>query len=599
MNTKLFCSVVILFLVLFTFSCKKEEIKVKSDSDKIGSDFLESAILLKYPESSDNTINSLVKPYIKLKYPITLNEHFANSFLVNSVRTKIILESIVSKNKRDTIKPEYYNSKDSLVICGVDLWYDGSHEFDLNFKSYTQSSDSYDWVENDTKTVNIKYNTKLLEKDIVANVWPTNNSKGISVEAKPVINFNYPVNKQIIINNVKMTIKVDNVKFLCKDEEIKFETRYSQDNTKLEFVALENMENENFYTVKYDLVYEVEGTDEGYRFNENKTISFATLDPKGLTSDYIEYSYPIKRQYHFLSEEYPKGYIKFKKYPENLNTTNINDNTIVAEFSNIDGATLTKSVTISNDSLYWEYDIPSEWLENEKVYKLTFKQVFSSSNKTDIIEYFFRTSMFNTFKDKINSGSNRRWRNPFFDLTIGNCTFMSVSDLGASFESEEALDFFESRNGWNGITQYATGLIRIENNCFENNEWYEESGKILYDIIKNKPEGFKGRDTSIIGVPPLRTTYINMDDPRREFLSDEQCNTYLAPKIDGNGYPERFDLISKLDYIILYDYVYNDLRTEIMSYKVKLHFGEYPIKIYYTLPGIFTRTSTIDFSLKY
>ena len=193
------------------------------------------------------------------------------------------------------------------------------------------------------------------------------------------------------------------------------------------------------------------------------TLSNENIDT--LKQAYIDYAYPIDGQCFFLKNEYSKGYMKLAfDIPTVVNSVGY---TFIAEFTPADSKEFF-SVPMAYDqsNLMLEYNLPADKLKNETIYKLSYRKISNNSgDTTTFYNTYFRTSMFNTFKEKFNSFEfdYRYWE------TLGQPKAISVKVISKEFfDSEEAIDnkhYYKYLSG-NVIYEkwyfYTVGLIRLE-----------------------------------------------------------------------------------------------------------------------------------------
>ncbi len=72
--------------------------------------------------------------------------------------------------------------------------------------------------------------------------------------------------------------------------------------------------------MKYEELIDGEWTTFEYNnspIEESKTYTYQ-IAPENIFKGYIEYSYPLERQFNFYKSEYNKGYLQFIKDPANI-----------------------------------------------------------------------------------------------------------------------------------------------------------------------------------------------------------------------------------------------------------------------------------------
>ena len=586
MKSILIKSLIIVSSVLLIFSCKKDEVLKETAKElkeiNVDTTLLDKLIINIFPEESDIIYTPDIKPYIKLNYPVSVLDKYYNEYIIKegdqTKRVKFWLEKIVSNNTKDVIGFNYNSSKkDSISFSSGSFFSDGDHSFDLYWKLYSFNTTKNDWEELSTKTNTIKFKTKLLDTELI-------NSSGIK-KSNLFITFNKSINKSMKIGEYTFTPTIKDITINSYGNELKYTTQWNSDNTRVDFILTDKIGPSESVVLNYNIKWNIEGLSDVTTFDKKVCNEFFTAGSDPNLEEFVEYSYPISRQYHFLPKEYNKGYIKFKKYPSVFNT---NNNSIVAEFTDVDGNKSECPVTISQDSLFWEYSLPTNYLQNEKVYNLRFKQKTDDNNFNIIIDYFFRTSYYNNFKEKFYSFDSSK---KFSDIISTGVHSFSTRLL----DGIENWDIFEEGHGWNNYSRYSTGLIRVEN-ILDDVYWYKTYIKPYYDLFIEKPELLVSRDIDPIGIPPKNTSIVR-SVMESFFLTDEHCSNFEAPRVS----PLYFGCsITNYLELVVYKDLINDLYN-VLSNKgwESLCGGEYPVKIRYVLPGINKTTEAIDFNMRY
>jgi hypothetical protein len=363
---------------------------------------------------------------------------------------------------------------------------------------------------------------------------------------------------------------------------------------------------------------------EGKEVEEAKETSFTTGEaPDHIRPSDVLISYPITGQYNFYPKEYDKGFIQLRiGYPhlftpgeewiQKLRFTN-------AETESYAETTLSYDASARRVN----FDIPSGLL-NDKVYAfeilnfpkqnavldanienvetkletgdtLTTKQIEGALALRDVKTVYtapFRTSKYNTFRDKI-AGIK-------LSITMNIPSQAGdMAELRSYLQGPEAIDRFELE-GKDGFAPLITTEALLEDN-----KWYNQ---LVYPLVY---EGYPllgyiktTRDTSEFGLPAVRAAFL---EQLRE--SPELTNAASAANVSLSGYM-RYDLMRTMmeDYRSIQKQVANYITdrpervTERLEKIVTKPFpfyrqGKYYVRLKYRIPGINKTTSSYDWEL--
>jgi hypothetical protein len=316
----------------------------------------------------------------------------------------------------------------------------------------------------------------------------------------------------------------------------------------------------------------------------------------------LKYSYPCINQYHFLKDEYPKGYLRFSALPNGVNLKSIGkDYSILTRITALNsGEFVDADCSFTSDSLYFEYNMPSEFFENNQVYILSLHKLEAGKTSESLYHYHFRTSKFNNSLDKFNDFTNQ-WS--YLQTISTGVHELNLASLGVT----ELFDYWESRTSKKGILQNS-GLIQMEIIVEESSIFQISIYKNLYDLIALYPQSIKWRASESMGIPPrLKTGYVRS-------IYGEKHPGYLTPEIIAAGAnPIQLDnstsfrrnlYAHQLVRVVLNDYF--DLRNYYASQGWKepeffivwfLH-NNLKFKVNYTLPGLNHVTNSTVFNFR-
>jgi hypothetical protein len=297
-------------------------------------------------------------------------------------------------------------------------------------------------------------------------------------------------------------------------------------------------------------------------------------------------TYPISRQFHFLKDEYNKGY--FLPKDRVLAKYLTNNDLFVTIYDIINNESENAIIKYNENNNSFEYDLPTEFLKNEIIYKLS---LFNSENEDEsIYDYHFRTSYYNTFTEKWNgegllSSYSNMWSmsqlRPGESLIIGYSFGMNV------FPVNEEMDRYENNSSTLMSSEFP--LIQFSSEIPEIMQGTSELALYSIDNITiNRDDKYEK-----FGYPPLDAIYFSGD---RLFLSDEYING--GEYILGNIYTWVYFVTAlaalDLDPVVArVNSAYPDkekIRDKVTGLKIELP----SMEISYVLPGINIATTTFN-----
>ncbi|WP_440134409.1 hypothetical protein [Chitinophaga sancti] len=426
---------------------------------------------------------------------------------------------------------------------------------------------------------------KELDLAIINDIRPAPQSAEVSVFAAPQVAFNIPVMKPFsMLNNYDEVetyrVQLDGITILNDKTMITGTTEISGDgttatlnlrdilppNTTLNASARVHIERQNGTTWL--------ALDD----HETKATSFTTSTaPAYIPWENIAYAYPVKQQSHFLPKESPNGYIKLKRGQPYLFADDIG-----IKFADQNGDSLKTSFAYDSGMAQLNFAIPAGMMKEMDYKLLVLKEskadtghviagaiTHTSANgdtttitqntlnadartaiNTELLSYDFRTSMYNTFIEKMSAAGNQK---DFFDVGTGY-----VSVIGQRWDLPETFDEPELKS-----------LVTVKANT--NNSWLQN--QIIPLIYKN-------------GVPPLDAVWLANDDyvagraRMVYYLSSEAILDYHKLLNTTAAINPASPLLSSL---------YPDLQRNIY----------YPVDLAYRLPGTNHITSSITKSIYY
>lgn len=323
----------------------------------------------------------------------------------------------------------------------------------------------------------------------------------------------------------------------------------------------------------------------------------------------IEAVYPVNRQYHFLQDEYEFGYMMFNMPMDNLFISETNGKTndykaIITE--NQTENKMVADVIYESSQKLAKYEMP-ENLKNETIYNLRLVRI-TESDTAMLYEYYFRTSMFDTWEAKFNAynipGSFVCGGWPYyFGQTL-------ESGIDVRDKAVEGLDGVESQKG-----QYnaGTGLVRMDM-LFENNDFFDSFiNPNIYEPWT--VEGFTPvltRPEEPYGIPPLHSGLIICGEAG--MLKDENIETNTANPLSLDVlvmevftkhfiYYDIIDIQNQIKQHFTQEQINADARlSTIVGFGPRKYYeaGDYHIQIYYQIPGLnVVTTDPGEYIMKY
>jgi hypothetical protein len=312
--------------------------------------------------------------------------------------------------------------------------------------------------------------------------------------------FNYQFGRSIFYEGNNFSAEVDNIVVTDGSNAIEGSKKWSSNYDTLFFTPLLPFLPNSNVEVKLKMHWEIQRNGKWELFTENNndgyynvTVSCKTKDlPLFLDSVDVQVCYPLENQYHFLKKEYPKGLIKLKRNRRDLFVSPVfseNDELLV-KITGKEGEIIVPA-SYDDKTYLVEYDMPAN-LSNEQVYKFElYKRNKATNNSITYYAYHFRTSQYNTFKEKFDE--------LFPEKQITAWLFaveVNVADLMIEIpvKTNEIIDYYESVNGL---------LLNIEFDLAEN-LWYQNNNySKLYDLVNSGTYSLS-RQKEPYGIPPTK-----------------------------------------------------------------------------------------------
>lgn len=611
-----YCIILICSMVFFINACKKEIEEVP----QIPLDFKVEAL-------DTNIFNKIYVPKevynalaIKFNYPVDTVFKMKVDGIENTYRVSTIMKCTTIPDY--VIETHIYNH-DSIVFCtSSGLWGQQSND-PFHFVTYVTFSVFAKFqvlVDNewkDVKDMNGKVIKKTQEVRFWLNVQLAGNPIDLSIVDLTEKYFNrfilqttntfmlrtdYLIDTPINTNPyAQVQLFIDLVSIKDKQGQL-VDIEYVADNNLIIITANKPLLYEQKYNLDVILGFKMKTADSDW-IDIGKKISLKTNYETSFIyneSDFLlEYSYPALNQYHFLKEEYPKGYVRFSKMPEAINQElKRKENTFFVRISkNNSEYYVDEYCTYSSDSLYFEYNMPSDFLENEEVYAISLYSLSSKGQQTKYYTYFFRTSKFNNASSKFNDYTNVK---SYLEIASGG----HIQTVYI-YPVTELLDYWELQSE-QSVPRHNTGLIQMEILPEESSIFQVESYKVLYEKLAQYPQALTWRTPESMGIPPVintgytRSSYGVAYHPG--YLTPELIEQGAAPiplpqhtNSRRNEFVHNFSIIASQDYFNLRDY----LMSQGQGFELFITWftnHNLMFNVNYVLPGIKVVTSTKKFN---
>jgi hypothetical protein len=428
---------------------------------------------------------------------------------------------------------------------------------------------------------------KTLEiNEIISKMTPDDGSKEVNVFALPQVMFRMTVDKPFEISDINDNVSTYRIRLTdyavsyadkSKTQKISGKIEWNTQKDALTFVPDEILPSTSKLKALVNVTFEEMKSGRWATVqNTGMEITFTTGNAPGyIPESNIQYTYPVIGQRYFHPGETGQAYVQLKIGQAYLFTEDRKTEIRISSGNKSETIPLTFDVankcikfTMPKLDLNTQYslEILSREKEQHKIEtaeKRTAKQ-YGSENEVSIrdysenrqiietetvsslLKYDFRTSRFNTFRDKMN-GVNKTAA-----LTQGSYTVFSPSlrygiNGGEPFESVEL-----TGTKYTGNKALVSAYATLTDNFYQSKIkplLYEKySVKVQYWILK-KVIGFS-RDVSVYGVPPVRAVVVIP-----EYLAETERGIFTNNA--GTLFPYEYNLFK------IYYCDFSDLRNEI------------------------------------
>jgi hypothetical protein len=522
---------------------------------------------------------------------------------------------------------------------------------------------------------------KEINIEIIKDFLPDSNATDVSVFATPQASFNFTMDKSFeMMNNEDVVttyrIKLDAFTLEADKKQIAGKVNFTPDNNAVNYVIsneilppskeitgtvsvlVEKFVPQRQISVGFGLLKKTVTTpsfwtkvlEDGAPMIERKIVVFKTGEaPNKILPENVAYTYPINKQYNFLSKETNTGYIQLKFGQAYLfeKTSGTGNNKVnwkyAAHFESNDGTVVETPLSYDVSKKTVIFNFP-ETMKNSMVYRMgivkipedggnaannvqqnttttieagedgeegdvttittnTLKGMALSENAMLLYQLTFRSSNYNSFKEKIAA------QRAAMDLVDINGNYQPI--IGKRYDSDEAFDLHDLEgNGTNGA------LVQLS--AAEDNDWLANKvSPLLYDPYPTFESLGLGitehRKTAYLGVKPLKAVGVyNNTVGSFELSAGEMGESILAGKVGRIRYMYMVNYFSNLDHHEMRNKAANSYGTdntttapEPVRNLMLTMFPElearrqYKIKLNYVLPGTGIVTSTVEDAISF
>lgn len=479
---------------------------------------------------------------------------------------------------------------------------------------------------------------------VISAVTPMEGSQDVDVFVAPQAVFNIPVNKEfemLDVDDIKKTfrIKLDHFRVLDGQNEIPGRFEWNDDNSVVAFRSLDILPPNQKLKAEIQISFEEKTRNTSWRqvknnmgkvITESGETSFTTGEaPNYIPTENVAYSYPLINQFNFYKGENSRGYIKLKigqPYLFELDQSWRQE----GRFVPVQGQGFAFDFAYDAGQRQINFNINSSAFKNGEVYsmqlvsipqakkvdrnvkskttnyhetvatvntEITTKEAegyIVSSNEEIIFNEYFRTSIYNTFRQKMNSITiTSGWSVP--DRRTGG----PVHELGSTIYADEYFDKAEI----NGLRDNPS-LIQLKADI-EDTPWYRD--KVYPLVYEGYPfvPGMKIRKRDLeLGTPPEYAAYLVQND-ENAVVTESNAGSNPVNYASLGKFSLQVDYYMHKDYKDLqtqtanYFVTYPEKLTRRMRYILETPYpvvsqGEYKIHVDYVLPGKSGRNSRRD-----
>lgn len=488
----------------------------------------------------------------------------------------------------------------------------------------------------------------LLGEDMIAQITPGNGDKDVSVFAAPQLLLNVASETEMTIEDnrgEKGTYRIILDHFTVKKEDgtkVEGKSVRSDDGLSYTFDPEEAFESTTPYTVSARVLFQkkssglwVTYTEDGGDYAEEKTVRFTSgKRPDHILPEHILCAYPQLRQYNFYPKEWNDGYILVKENYSYLFTTVPEGYMQRVRVETLDGKgkdITFSSKTISQYGAKYEIDFNLGGLQfgKNEIYRLSVLNIpkeqakidanvsrsetsvsdeitqrkIEAEGELDILEtkeltsYCFRTSKFNTFKEKL----------AYLKLS-GNVVVSGsdalIKNMTRNLITDEFPDGFEYQR-LNSKTGFSKDNLIVMTPLLNQTDWYNNS-IFAYAYKEYQASQLSNKDARDYNFPPDNAMIVfNAYFAQHDRLNDNEINSGAPTGLPGEGivrycvvYQCDQDMWAIKDLVgrkIINKQSLSGHDRDFYNYNQPKPYtpGDYPFKVSYRLPGKNIITSSV------
>ncbi len=232
----------------------------------------------------------------------------------------------------------------------------------------------------------------------------------------------------------------------------------------------------------------------------------------------------------------------------------------------------------------------------------------SELKEKDFYTAHFRTSLYNTFDEKMNAlDFSNYW---FLPLFIADSSSLTVDQFGIYVEGNEFFDEFDQEGYFNGHDDVAP-LIQLEADLTATpNNWFNTTiAPMMYDHFPQSQVELSWRDTEEYGEVPSFAVFLNQNATPHRLTEDDKLNGSASVPLPVTG------VIYDLPYNMIRDYFEysqdvadyivdnNNVPQYMLDFNgwsfIYPYYGDYGVKVRYVLPGTDTPNTERQLTIPY
>lgn len=452
--------------------------------------------------------------------------------------------------------------------------------------------------------------------EIIVQYLPANNSTGQSVVTYPIVVFKKSFESALKHAEDGRSYRpvLEEIALLQAGQKVNSELVWNSTRDTLMIKPLAVLQGQTSYTVQVKSHWEVErnGAWGAVRVSGQTPVSVSTStfitsalsDVNRILTENIVATYPVNLQYFFLQDEYAKGYLVLKTGMQNALVKPASGEQLEARFTSPGVTEIKVPMLFDENTLTLSYDMPT--LANQKIYKVRYVKIAVGGNERELYSTHFRTSVYNTFTQKINAFTNKKgysWQ-----------LYTGVDELKSQFENAtESFDLAEIKSdsliypGYKGL-YYGTGLLQFE--AQGGVPLVDNAITFLYKDLPGSGLSLTWRSAGSVGIPPKNAIFMSQgtqESIKQLKQSEIDANTVtLSNPINVLVY--NLNLFIDRDYWNIYQQANSNPNRDSNPYMKKvvfeyfsnrLTFTDYKVKIKYRLPGKNVVTSEKEITIDY